>query len=459
MKAITVEPLVADTARLEEIPEPALHEGSVLVEAIAVGVCGTDVEIVHGAYGWAPRGEKRLVLGHESLGRVLDPGPGGSLKEGDLVVGIVRRPDPVPCPNCAVGEWDMCRNGQYTERGIKEIHGFMSERWRIEPEYAMKVAPSLGILGVLLEPTTVVVKAWEQVLAVGHRAFWQPTRERRPDAARTCAGPRGWRSFLRARSPSEDPAKPPLQSQRRGRGPRWSPVHTTKTLQSVQVCQCQFRTTDRLPPLSTSSGCCRQLRSPRSCPATATRSAYRPGSSEPDLVVPAEAAGGVVRRRAHGGQRLEPEADHHGQLPRGKTVREHAGVRAERDRDAAADRFREDRPLGVGRLARSCAASRAASPRGRRPRRSSRRCRHPRRATCRARPSGRAPRRRAASRARPSAPRLAPRASRLQRRGHARPRVLRDRRPRRPPPVAAPPTAPAPRARCPARARPRSQSP
>jgi hypothetical protein len=35
-------------------------------------------------------------------------------------VGIVRRPDPVPCPNCAVGEWDMCRNGQYTERGIKE---------------------------------------------------------------------------------------------------------------------------------------------------------------------------------------------------------------------------------------------------------------------------------------------------------------------------------------------------
>jgi glucose 1-dehydrogenase len=90
------------------------------------------------------------------------------------VVGIVRRPDPVPCPNCAVGEWDMCRNGQYTERGIKEIHGFMSERWRIEPEYVMKVVPSLGILGVLLEPTTVVAKAWEQVLAVGQRAFWQP---------------------------------------------------------------------------------------------------------------------------------------------------------------------------------------------------------------------------------------------------------------------------------------------
>jgi threonine dehydrogenase-like Zn-dependent dehydrogenase len=68
----------------------------------------------------------------------------------------------------------MCRNGRYTERGIKEAHGFMSERWRIEPEYAMKVNRSLGLLGVLLEPATVVAKAWEQVVAVGHRAFWQP---------------------------------------------------------------------------------------------------------------------------------------------------------------------------------------------------------------------------------------------------------------------------------------------
>jgi threonine dehydrogenase-like Zn-dependent dehydrogenase len=174
MKAITVEPHKPETARLEDIPEPDARDGSVLVEAIAVGVCGTDVEIVEGKYGWAPAGKTRLVLGHESLGRVVDPGPRGGLQRGDLVVGIVRRPDPVPCPNCAVGEWDMCRNGQYAERGIKEIDGFMSERWRIEPEYAVKIDASLGLLGVLLEPTTVVTKAWEQVLAVGQRAYWLP---------------------------------------------------------------------------------------------------------------------------------------------------------------------------------------------------------------------------------------------------------------------------------------------
>jgi threonine dehydrogenase-like Zn-dependent dehydrogenase len=113
---------------------------------------------------------------------------------GDLVVGIVRRPDPVPCPNCAVGEWDMCRNGQYTERGIKQIDGFMSERWRIEPEYAMKVDRSLGVLGVLLEPTTVVTKAWEQVQAVGQRAFWEPH-----NALITGAGPIGLLAALVAR--------------------------------------------------------------------------------------------------------------------------------------------------------------------------------------------------------------------------------------------------------------------
>lgn len=174
MRAITVEPHRAESARLEEIDDPDIRNGSVLVEAIAVGVCGTDAEIVSGNYGWAPPAKERLVLGHESLGRVLDPGPQSSLQKGDLVVGIVRRPDPFPCPNCAVGEWDMCRNGQYTERGIKEIDGFMSERWRVEPEFAMKIDPSLGILGVLLEPATVVTKAWEQIRAVGQRAFWEP---------------------------------------------------------------------------------------------------------------------------------------------------------------------------------------------------------------------------------------------------------------------------------------------
>jgi len=174
MKAITVEPHKSGSAQLVDVPEPDVRNGSVLVEAIAVGVCGTDVEISEGKYGWAPPGKTRLVLGHESLGRVIEPDSTDRIKEGELVVGIVRRPDPVPCPNCAVGEWDMCRNGKYTERGIKQIDGYMSEHWRIEPDYAIKIDPSLGLLGVLLEPTTVVAKAWEAVERIGSRSFWEP---------------------------------------------------------------------------------------------------------------------------------------------------------------------------------------------------------------------------------------------------------------------------------------------
>ena len=199
MKAITVEPKKPGTARYEDFPEPDEREGSILVEAVAVGVCGTDVEIVEGKYGWAPPGATRLVLGHESLGRVIDPGPNSSFKAGDLVVGIVRRPDPVPCANCAVGEWDMCTNGLYTERGIKEIHGFMSERWRIEPEYAIKVDASLGLLGVLLEPMTVITKALEQAFIIGQRAYWEPRT-----VLVTGAGPIGLLAALRLKARNLD---------------------------------------------------------------------------------------------------------------------------------------------------------------------------------------------------------------------------------------------------------------
>jgi threonine dehydrogenase-like Zn-dependent dehydrogenase len=142
---------------------------------LALGVCGTDREILSGAYGSAPPGEQRLVLGHESLGRVEAAPDGCGFAPGDLVVGIVRRPDPEPCIACAAGEWDMCRNGRYTERGIKERHGYAAERFRIEPQFAIKIDPSLGILGVLLEPASILAKAWDHTDGIGRRArAWAP---------------------------------------------------------------------------------------------------------------------------------------------------------------------------------------------------------------------------------------------------------------------------------------------
>ncbi|HYA07934.1 MAG TPA: glucose 1-dehydrogenase [Xanthobacteraceae bacterium] len=175
MRALTVAPGIANSARLDDVPEPPTSDGAVLVKTLALGVCGTDREIVSGAYGWAPPGEERLVIGHESLGRVREAPAGCGVAAGDLVVGIVRRPDPVPCPSCAVGEWDMCRNGRYTERGIKERNGYGSDFFRIEPDFLVKLDPALGINGVLVEPTSVVAKAWDHTERIGGRArAWQP---------------------------------------------------------------------------------------------------------------------------------------------------------------------------------------------------------------------------------------------------------------------------------------------
>jgi glucose 1-dehydrogenase len=174
MKALTVTPGLKDSLRLREVPEPPPGEGSVLVDAVAVGLCGTDVEIVAGEYGQAPAGESLLVLGHENLGRVNEAPAGSGLSAGDLVVGIVRRPDPVPCPACAQGEWDMCRNGQYTEHGIKGLHGFAREQWRADPDGMVRLDAGLADVGVLVEPTTIVAKAWEQIDRIGGRAYFDP---------------------------------------------------------------------------------------------------------------------------------------------------------------------------------------------------------------------------------------------------------------------------------------------
>lgn len=185
MRALTVRPGVAGSLALTDLPEPAEQEGPVLVEALAVGLCGTDLEIVNGENGRAPAGSAGLVIGHESLGRVLISGD-PALVPGDLVVGFVRRPDPVPCPACAVGEWDMCRNGRYTSHGISGRHGFARERWRSAAASLLRVEPALAETGVLVEPASVAAKAWEQIGRIGRRAYFGPRI-----VAVTGAGPLG----------------------------------------------------------------------------------------------------------------------------------------------------------------------------------------------------------------------------------------------------------------------------
>jgi glucose 1-dehydrogenase len=193
VKAITVHPGRPGSGELSDMPEPSPEEGAILVQGLAMGVCGTDLEILGGEYGEAPGGDDRLILGHESLGRVLEAPPDAGVEAGDLVVGIVRRPDPVPCACCAAGEWDMCRNGRYTERGIKARHGYGSERWRVEPDFCVRLDPALERTGVLLEPATILAKAWEHIDEIAARACFGGER-----VLVTGAGPVGLMAALMA---------------------------------------------------------------------------------------------------------------------------------------------------------------------------------------------------------------------------------------------------------------------
>ena len=186
MRAITAVPGQRGSVGVEEVAEPAEGDGALLVRGLLMGVCGTDREIAEGAYGEPPPGESKLIIGHEGFGEVLEAPAGSGFSAGDLVVGIVRRPDPVPCPACAAGQWDMCRNDRFAERGIVRRDGYGSEQWRVEPDFALAIPSALGDLGVLLEPTSVLAKAWDQVDRISERAFFVRGR-----ALVTGAGPIG----------------------------------------------------------------------------------------------------------------------------------------------------------------------------------------------------------------------------------------------------------------------------
>jgi glucose 1-dehydrogenase len=174
VKAVAVVPRQPGSARCLDVNPPPRRRGEVEVRTLAVGVCGTDEEILQGLYGTAPPGADRLVLGHEACG-VVDRRAAG-FAAGDLVVPMVRRPCPERCENCAAGEPDMCGSGHYEERGIKQLDGFMAERFVEAPDYLVPLARPLRPIAVLLEPLTVVEKGVGQAFRLQRRLRWRPRR-------------------------------------------------------------------------------------------------------------------------------------------------------------------------------------------------------------------------------------------------------------------------------------------
>lgn len=174
MQAVASFPQQRELALIDH-PEPAISKPTdVKVRMLEVGLCGTDREIAAFEYGTPPAGSPYLVMGHESLGQVAEVGTGVTrVKRGDLVVIMVRRPCARPdCLACAAGRADFCYTGGFTERGIKERHGFMTGFVVDDERFLNVVPPKLREVGILTEPLTIAEKALTQVWQVQQRLPW-----------------------------------------------------------------------------------------------------------------------------------------------------------------------------------------------------------------------------------------------------------------------------------------------
>lgn len=161
---------------LERLEEPVIHQDDeVLIRVLAVGLDGTDREMMQERYGAAPRGELSLTIGHEMLGVVVKAGANSPYQNGDLVTSTVRRPCKEPdCVNCRNGHMDYCETGHYAERGIKGAHGFLSEYVVEDARYIVLVPQQCLRYGVLAEPQSIVEKVWDQIQHIQQRLIWEP---------------------------------------------------------------------------------------------------------------------------------------------------------------------------------------------------------------------------------------------------------------------------------------------
>ncbi len=174
MQAVAVVPDKREVALVTQ-PVPELRgPREVKLRMLEVGVCGTDKEICAFDYGTPPAGSAHLVIGHESLGEVLEVGPEVmGFAPGDLVVTTVRRPcRHAHCLTCRAGRQDFCFTGDFTERGIKQQHGFMTEFVVDDFGYMNLVPRELRQVGVLVEPLTIAEKALLQIWDVQERLRW-----------------------------------------------------------------------------------------------------------------------------------------------------------------------------------------------------------------------------------------------------------------------------------------------
>jgi threonine dehydrogenase-like Zn-dependent dehydrogenase len=177
MRAVAVKPGTKDSLHIRhDVPEPNPKPYEAVVRVHSGGICATDLDLHQGSIGRAPADSDYLVIGHENLGKVEHAPRGSKVREGDLVVSTLRRACGDYCRPCLTGEQDMCVTGNFEERGIVGLHGFLSEAYTEDTFYLVKVPPQLRETATLAEPLSILEKGIDHAMRIQSRFSWEPKK-------------------------------------------------------------------------------------------------------------------------------------------------------------------------------------------------------------------------------------------------------------------------------------------
>ncbi len=146
---------------VDEIDNPQLGSGEVLVQMQACGICGSDLEKVFGQYG-----QPSMRLGHEPSGIILDVGSDVTeFKKGDRVFTHHH----VPCYDCHLcnhGNETMCP--KYYETNLSPCglsEEYVVPAWNVSHGGVLKISDSLTFEeAAMIEPLACCVRAWTKFL-------------------------------------------------------------------------------------------------------------------------------------------------------------------------------------------------------------------------------------------------------------------------------------------------------
>ena len=168
MRCVTIED--KRKFKLDEINEPVSVNGSVIIDVLKCGICGSDIHY------WESGEPKGLVLGHEYCGVVTDPGSREDLKIGDRVTALPISPCG-KCSSCLTGNHQYCRETWKYATGLSLTNpGALAPKMAIRPDMVIKVPDGISDEEVaMVEPTAVGlhavhladIKVGQKVLVIG----------------------------------------------------------------------------------------------------------------------------------------------------------------------------------------------------------------------------------------------------------------------------------------------------